>query len=132
MTVPPEPQRVLRVVAPLVLAVLVVVTGFAVAGHSMTILHLVGMLLVVAIGSNYSLFFDRESAEQDQEVAARTIASLVVANLTTVIGFGVLALSNVPILSSVGSTVAPGAFLALVFSAILAAPRPSSGIRSSF
>ena len=40
--------RVLRVVAPLVLAVLVVVTGFAVAGHSMTILHLVGMLLVAA------------------------------------------------------------------------------------
>ena len=114
--------RIVRVLAPLLLAVLAVMTTFALAGHAMTILHLVGLLLIVAIGSNYSLFFDREAVEHDAATTARTVASLLVANLTTVLGFGVLAASSVPVLSAVGSTVAPGAFLALVFAAILAPP----------
>ena len=114
--------RVARVVAPLVLAVLVVMTGFALAGRPMTILHLVGLLLIVAIGSNYALFFDRESAAGEVAAAERTVASLLVANITTVIGFGVLAISDVPVLSAVGSTVAPGTLLALVFAALLARP----------
>ena len=49
-----------------------------------------------------------------------TLASLLVANLATVTAFGVLASSKVPVLADLGSTVAPGAFLALLFSALLA------------
>jgi predicted exporter len=48
-----------------------------------------------------------------------TLASLIIANVATVLGFGVLGFSSVPVLSALGSTVAPGAFLALVFSALL-------------
>jgi predicted exporter len=112
--------RVARVVAPLILAVLVVMSGFALISHPLTILHLVGMLLIIAVGSNYALFFDRESTDSDPDAAARTLASLLIANVSTVIGFGVLALSTVPVLAALGSTVAPGALLALVFAAILA------------
>lgn len=118
--------RVARVILPLILAVLLVLTGFVMAGHAMTILNLVGMLLVVAIGSNYCLFFDRESQRHDDRLAERTLASLLVANATTVIGFGVLATSTVPVLSAVGMTVAPGAFLALVLGAILAREAPAA------
>jgi predicted exporter len=53
-----------------------------------------------------------------------TLASLVIANAATVVGFGVLASSSVPILAALGSTVAPGALLALVFSALLAERLP--------
>ena len=53
-------------------------------------------------------------------MAARILSSLLLANLATIIAFGVLATSHVPVLSALGSTVAPGAFLALLFSAILA------------
>jgi len=88
----------------------------------LTILHLVGLLLIVAIGSNYALFFDRAAAQADAQERARTVASLLVANLTTVMGFGALAFSSVPVLAAVGSTVAPGALLALLFSAVLARP----------
>ena len=52
-------SRVARVMAPLVAGVLVVAACHAVAGTSMSLLHLVGLLLVVAVGSNYALFFDR-------------------------------------------------------------------------
>jgi predicted exporter len=116
--------RVLRVLAPLVLAVLVVLAVHALAGWPLTLLHLVGLLLIFAIGSNYALFFDRAAAQSDPQERARTVASLLVANLTTVMGFGALALSSVPVLSAVGGTVAPGALLALLFSAVLARPGP--------
>jgi predicted exporter len=111
--------RATRVVVPLVLAVLTVVTGLVVLGEELTILHLIGMLLIVAVGSNYALFFDRSAQDPHAGSAPLTLASLVVANAATVLGFGVLAFSSVPILQALGSTVAPGAFLALLFSALL-------------
>jgi predicted exporter len=56
-----SPQRTLRALAPLVAAVLVVTAGFALARVPLTILHLVGMLLIVAVGSNYALFFNQRT-----------------------------------------------------------------------
>lgn len=111
-----SPQRTLRALAPLVAAVLVVTAGFALARVPLTILHLVGMLLIVAVGSNYALFFNQRT----QANAPQTLVSLLVANLATVAGFGLLAFSRVPMLETFGLTVGPGAMLALVFSAILA------------
>ncbi|MDR3099949.1 MAG: MMPL family transporter, partial [Paraburkholderia sp.] len=58
-----SPRRAARALAPLVAAVLVVAAGFALARVPMTILHLVGMLLIVAVGSNYALFFCKPEAE---------------------------------------------------------------------
>lgn len=109
-----SPVRVLRVLAPLAAAVLLVMAGLALAGERLTLLHLVGLLLIVAVGSNYALFFDRGRLE------ASTLASLLVANAATVIGFGVLATSRLPILHAIGITVGPGAILTLLLSAMLA------------
>jgi predicted exporter len=123
-----SPARVARVVAPLVLAVLAVAAALLLGGRSLTILHLIGMLLIVAVGSNYALFFDRSSADQHAGSSPLTLASLMIANAATVVGFGVLAFSKVPVLAALGATVAPGAFLALVFSAAMsrsAAPQLS-------
>jgi predicted exporter len=113
-----SPWRTARVLAPLLLAVLTVAAGLAVAGVHLTILHLVGMLLIVAIGSNYALFFDRQAHAQEGGSEALTLASLLIANASTVIGFGLLSFSQVPVLVSLGTTVAPGTFLALLFAAV--------------
>jgi predicted exporter len=113
-----SPQRVFVVLAPLAAAVLVTAGALVLAGFQLSIFHLMGLLLVVAVGSNYSLFFDRQAPSGwDRE---RTIVSLFFANATTLIGFGLLAFSGVPVLHDIGLTVGMGAFLALVFSAILA------------
>jgi predicted exporter len=114
--------RLARVLAPLAAAVLLVVAGLALAGVKLTLLHLVGLLLIVAVGSNYALFFDRIGDAPE----ARTLASLALAALTTVIGFGVLALADVPVLRAIGATVAPGAVLALLLAALLAGRRASA------
>jgi len=47
-----------------------------------------------------------------------TLAALVIANTSTVIAFGLLSFSQVPVLVALGTTVAPGTFLALLFAAI--------------
>ena len=72
------------------------------------------MLLIVAVGSNYALFFDRAAGQLEPD----TLASMAVANLTTAIGFGTLGLSQVPVLHAIGVTVGPGAVLALLLAAI--------------
>jgi predicted exporter len=114
-------RRVLLVLLPLVLAVLSVAAALVLAGVQLTILHLVGMLLIVAIGSNYALFFDRQAHTAESAGQSLTLASLVIANASTVIGFGLLSFSQVPVLVALGATVAPGAFLALIFSAVCSA-----------
>jgi predicted exporter len=111
--------RVARVLAPLLLAVLIVAVGLVICQVQLTILHLVGMLLIVAVGSNYALFFDRQASLHEAGSEALTLASLAIANASTVIGFGLLSFSQVPVLVALGTTVAPGAFLALLFASAL-------------
>jgi predicted exporter len=112
-----SPRRLLRVCLPLLLAVVLTMGALVALDVSLGILHLVGLLLVVAVGSNYALFFDmlREQGQADDD----TLASLLLANLTTVLGFGLIAFSTIPALSAIGRVVAPGALLALVLSAAL-------------
>ncbi len=107
-------SHLLRVIAPLAAAVITVTAGLVLLGQQLIILHLVGMLLVVAVGSNYALLFNQSNA------SSRTLASMLFANLTTVIGFSILACSNISILQAMGTMVAPGVVLALLFSIIFA------------
>jgi predicted exporter len=114
-------ERVTRIVTPLVLAVLSAPAILVAAGRQLTIMHVVGMLLIVAVGSNYALFFDRINAEEEAQIPF-TLASLLVANLATVTAFGVLACASVPVLADLGATVALGALCALIFAALIARP----------
>jgi len=111
-----SPGRLVAVMLPLVLSVILVIAGLTVLGERLHLLHLVGMLLIVAVGSNYALFFDRSNDQL--RLDAETLASMLIANLTTAIGFGTLALSKVPVLYALGVTVGPGAILALLLTAV--------------
>ena len=102
------------------LSVLATIALLVALGQKLTIMHIVGMLLIVAVGSNYALFFDRAGTRPHDGSLSLRLASLAVANLATVTGFGVLAFSRVPVLADLGLTVAPGTLLALLFAAQLA------------
>jgi predicted exporter len=108
-------SRALRLLAPLLLAAALSLSIIVLFGQRLNLLHVIGAMLVVAVGSNYALYFN-----QDQAMTGNTLLSLCVANVTTILGFGLLAFSQVPVLSALGSTVGLGAFLALLFSAALA------------
>jgi predicted exporter len=104
-------RRLVGVLLPLAASVVLVLAALALAGTPLGVLHLVGLLLVAAIGSNYALFFDRFRLSGTPD--ADTLASLMLANLTTVVSFALLATAKVPALAAVGLTVAPGALLSL-------------------
>lgn len=110
-----SPRRLVTVALPLALAVLFVVAGLHLLGTRLHLLHLIGLLLIVAVGSNYSLFFD---LAEDGRPDAGTLNSTLIATLTTAIGFGTLGLSSVPVLEAVGVTVGPGALIVLLLSAV--------------
>jgi predicted exporter len=109
--------RVFFVIAPLAASVMLTLTLLTASGGTLSIFNLVGLLLIVAVGSNYCLFFERQKHEEEQ--LERTLASLVLANLCTVIGFGILSFSRIPVLHDIGMTVAIGTALSLFFGAIL-------------
>jgi predicted exporter len=106
-----------NVIAPLAIAVLLVMAMQVLAGQRFNLLHLIGLFLIVAVGSNYALFFVRGTPQP------QTLASLAIANITTVAGFGVLAFSSVPVLHAIGSTVGPGVVLALICAALWSQPQ---------
>jgi predicted exporter len=108
-------RRLAAVVLPLVLSVFLMLGVLAATGTGVGILHLVGLLLVVAVGSNYALFFD--ALQQRTALDDDTLASLLLANATTVAAFGLIAVSAIPALSAIGRVVAPGALLALLLAA---------------
>ncbi len=120
-----QPARIARVLLPLVGAVVIVMAAHVMAGTALTLLHLVGLLLIVAVGSNYALFFDQSFGPASaltqgalqrglSRTQAAALASLALANVSTMIGFGILAWSQVPVLHAIGATVGPGALLALL------------------
>lgn len=110
-------RRVISVSLPLLASVISVSAYLILTGQALSIFHLIGLLLVVAIGSNYALFFDQPSiSKQDREL---TITSLLFANTSTVVAFSLLSFSQAQVLGAIGSTVALGTLLSLIFSAIL-------------
>ncbi len=112
-------RRTYDVLIPLAAAVAATCIVLVAAGVALTLFHLVALLLVVGVGSNYSLFFERDNLRAGDP--RRTLAAVLLCSLSTVIGFGVLALSRTPVLNAIGGTVAIGAALSLVFAALLTA-----------
>jgi predicted exporter len=115
-----QPRRIAAVCLPLGAAVICTAAVLLAGNGVLSIFNLFGLLLVVAVGSNYCLFFERQ--DLDDPARERTVASLMLANLCTVIGFGILSFSRFPVLHGIGITVAIGAFLSLLFGAIVNAP----------
>jgi predicted exporter len=131
-------RRLLAVCQPLVLAVVLTMAALHLLQVPLGILHLVGLLLVVAQGSNYALFFDLTSSGRSGHGGADgvpdedTMASLLLVGLTTSLSFGLIAMSGIPALSAIGRVVAPGALLTLLLAAAYAQPpRAASGVSSA-
>ena len=112
-------RRLAAVALPVAAATSIVLAALAISGTALGILHLVGLLLTVAIGSNYALFFDHLRERGDADDDSDTLASLLLANTTTVVSFALLAISSIPVLRAIGEVVAPGALLCLLLSAAL-------------
>jgi predicted exporter len=108
-----QARAVLQVVVPVALALLLTGAVLQLAGQRLTVFHLIAMLLVMGIGLNYALFFDRPEGKS-------TLSALFVTCATTLLAFGTLAWSSNPVLHAIGLTVSVGALAAFMTSAALA------------
>jgi predicted exporter len=107
-----------RVLVPIV-AGLIVVTGIVnLFGESLSLFHVATLLLVIGLGLDYALFFNR--AEDQGEERRRTVFGLLVCSATTVLVFGVLACSSIPVLHAIGLTAACGSLTCFLCAGFLA------------
>jgi predicted exporter len=106
------------ILAPLVSALLVVAAVVNLAGESLSLFHIATFLLVIGLGLDYALFFNRP--EGNEEERSRTLYGLLVCSMTTIFVFGVLASSEIPVLHAIGMTAAVGSCACLLFAGIIA------------
>lgn len=119
-------RAVLRITLALAAAVVITAAILALTQGSLTLFHLVALLLVVGVGTNYALFFG--TLAQAEETGATRVSILLCA-LSTVTAFALLATSATPVLHMIGLTVAIGALASFVASIVLAAPVTTASAR---
>ena len=93
-----------RVLAPTVVATIVTLAIFGIAGQPLQLFHVLGLMLVLGIGVDYGIFFHEPNSQQDD--AAWLAAGL--SALSTLLSFGLLGLSRTPPLQAFGLTMAIG------------------------
>src|SRR5690606_9944650 len=99
-------RRVLRVLAPMALTTLLILAVMRACGVELNLFHLVSLILAAGLGLDYALFFDH--AGDDRADQLRTLHAVIVCSLTTLLVFGLLSLSSIPVLRAIGGTVALG------------------------
>ena len=115
-------RRVLRVLAPMVLTTLVIVSVLRASGVQLSLFHLISLLLAAGLGLDYALFFEHSSADDhDQD---RTLHALLICMLSTLLVFALLALSRAPVLQAIGVTVSIGVISNFLLALALSRARP--------
>ena len=114
----------LRLMIPVLLAVVLTAGTLVAAQTPLSVLHLVAMLLVLGVGINYALFIAR-AADAGEEYK-RTLRTLAVVSGTTLSAFGALAFSGIAVLHAMGITVCTGVGFSLLLCFLLLRPDAAS------
>jgi predicted exporter len=101
-------------VAPAILASLTSLAVVGLSGGEANLMHLVACLLVLSMGEDYAVFLLEE--RDAPEGPATTMTGILLACVTTVLSFGLLAASGHPALRALGFVTSLGVALAFVFS----------------
>ena len=112
--------RVLRVLAPMILTTLIVIATLRISGVSLSMFHLIALILAAGLGLDYALFF--EHATGDTAEQRRTLHAILVCSLSTLMVFALLAASSLPVLRAIGVTVTLGVISNFVLALLLTRP----------
>jgi predicted exporter len=113
-------RRLCLVLLPVALAVAVDIALLLLLGKRLSLFHLVSLLLVAGLGIDYSLFFSRPTT--DIHARLRTLRAVLICCGSTLVVFGMLAFSELPVLQAIGQTVAIGVLTSFVMALVLAQP----------
>lgn len=110
------PRRAVIVLLPVAAAVLAEVALLNLLGLQLNLFHLISLMLVAGIALDYALFFNRDDPEAAER--SRTLHALSVCCISTITVFGILSLSQIPVLHAIGITVATGVAGGFVLAAL--------------
>lgn len=108
----------LKMVLPSCIAGIAALSITVLTGSSLNLFNLLGLILILGIGIDYTLFF----SEQKQSYS--TLLAITLSAMTTLLSFGLLALSQTHAIHSFGITVLTGIFVAWLLAPL--AIQPSS------
>ncbi len=111
--------RPFKIMIPTFSAAIVIATTLVLLNYPLSIFHLISLLLVVGLGLDYALFFNRLPDNENEWET--TFRSLWVCGITTILVFGILMFSQIPPLKAIGVTVGMGALMSIIFAAVWAA-----------
>ncbi|MDK9760173.1 hypothetical protein KIV40_34025, partial [Vibrio sp. D173a] len=100
------PQRAIIMLLPSVIAGAAGLGVTVLVGSSINLFNLLGLILILGIGIDYTLFF----AEQKKSLG--TLLAISLSGITTLLSFGLLSLSQTHAIHSFGITVLTGIFIA--------------------
>lgn len=115
-------RLVARTLLPILAAIALTAALIVLAGTRISFLHVVSLVMVLGTGVNYALFFIHSASAAAK--GSQTTLAVLVANVTTLCGFGVLVFADTPILRTIGATVVIGAALSFLFAAAWASRAP--------
>ncbi len=78
----------------------------------LSLFDLVALTLVAGLGLDYALFYSRPDGGPDTHDRQATTAAVSMCAISSLLVFGVLSLSSIPVLSGIGSTVSTGVLAA--------------------
>jgi predicted exporter len=99
-------SRTLSAFLPSVLAAAVTVSVLGLLGRALDLVAMAALLMVISMGVDYGVFLVDASESSEERTVA--LLSVFLAATTTVLGFGLLAISRHPLLSAIGITATVG------------------------
>lgn len=118
-----KPARIARVLVPMLLSTVMIVGSLRFFDVSLSLFHLIALILAAGLGLDYALFF--EHAEDDEREQRRTLHAILVCSASTFLVFFLLALSSLPVLRAIGVTVTLGVAFNFVLAMLVSRPRRS-------
>ncbi|HPF27009.1 MAG TPA: MMPL family transporter [Steroidobacteraceae bacterium] len=99
-------RRAVSILSPMLVTTIVTVAVLQLAGISLGLFHLVALALAAGLGLDYALFFEHSPVATEEQ--RRTLHAVLLCATSTLLVFVLLGSSSVPVLRSIGITVAVG------------------------
>jgi predicted exporter len=112
-----RPLGGIAVTLPVLLAVGITLAVFGYAGVPLNLFNWLALMLVLGVGANYAVFLREGAARADADLGAVWTGVLLSA-ATTLLSFGLLAMSAMPALKSFGATLALGIAVSVLLAPI--------------
>lgn len=112
------PGRSLRILTAVGTGLLLTLATLILLGIQLSLFHLIALLLITGLCLDYAVFFSRPL--RDAAARLSNLRSVSVCALSTLVVFGLLALSSLPVLQAMGLTVVLGVVFSFLAAALLA------------